>query len=235
MAEKNNIKGKKIIKRTLLIIIVCLLVLVCVFCALKYASDSLSSDKMIVQKEEVYPTITPYPANFGEDVTKNAEYVRLNTHVMYKYPDGNMYSLEDIPEALTDSGMTFFKEYFQLLKDGNYEKYPDLFTDTYKKNPVGFEKDVNRIFPPQKVYDIVVQEMLVTQGDNEDYTYEKRDCEFGIYVVSYKIFRNDGYLRADLYERDIIRPLVFELVTFNEGKNKGKTLIKNIYTQSSVS
>ena len=94
---------------------------------------------------------------------------------------------------------------------------------------------MRRKFPPQKVYDIVVEQLLVTEGDGEDYTYEKKDCEFGIYRVSYKILRNDGYFRPDLYDDEIVRPLVFELVTFNEGKNEGKTFIKNLYTQSSVS
>lgn len=235
MSNDKNIKGKKIIKRAFLIIIICLVVLGGVFAVLKLVSDSLSSGKSIVQKDEVYPTITPYAPKFDEDVTKVDDYMQYNTNVMYKYPDGNVYAVTDIPDALTDGGIAFFGNYFDLLKKGNYKNYPDLFTDTYKKNPVGFEKDVKRVFPPQKVYDITVEQLLVTEGDGKDYTYEKSDCEFGIYRVSYKILRNDGYFRPDLYDDEIVRPIIFELVTFNEGENKGKTFIKNLYTQSSVS
>lgn len=236
MSNDKNIKGKKTIKRVLLIIVVCLLALGAIFGVLKFVVDKFFSDKIIRQKDEVYPTITPYAPNFEEDVTKVEDYMKKNTFVMYKYPDGNTYALEDekIPKELIDDGMKFFINYFDLLKKGNYKDYPELFTDTYKKELYGFEQDVNRVFPPQKVYDIEVSPLLLTEGDGNDYAYENCDCEFGIYEVTYRILRNDGYFRADLYDENIARPLIFELVTFNEGENKGKTLIKNVYTKSSI-
>lgn len=223
-------REKRLVKTILLWVIA----FVAVGCAIIYI-PSLFADESgvyeqisVTQIDEVYPTINPYPADFDKD---------LSTHdpiIMYEYPDGNAYAIRDIPKDVQNEAHRFFIEYFDVLKTGNSEKYAALFTKSYKKDPKGFEKDFTRVFPPQKLFDIKVTELLRSTDTTVDYNYEGKKCFFGYYLVSYKIDKNDGMFRRDLYSREIERPLVFELVTFDKDTENEVTLIKNLYTQSSI-
>jgi hypothetical protein len=153
---------------------------------------------------------------------------------MYEGPDGNSYSVRDIPDVNKHEAHRFFEKYFDILKKGDRSSYGALFTKSYKNDPKGFEKEFTREFPPQELYDITVREMLRSTDSSKKYTYEGKECFFGYYLVSYKIRRNDGFFRRDLYAEGVERPLVFELVTFNKDTSEEQTLIKNIYTESSI-
>ncbi len=226
-------KDKRLVKRILITVLILLAVLGALagIITLLQGKAESAGEEIIRQKDEVYPTLNPFPADFNTDISTLKDYTGLGISVMYEYTDGNRLDIADISAGNKNEGQKFFEEYFDILKKGDCEKYAKLFTDSYLKTPVGFEKTPDRIFPPQKVYDILVEEIMRTSGSTLEYKYENRDCDFGIYRVSYRIYKNDGYFRPDLYSENITRPLIVELVTFKDG---GETLIKNIYTESSI-
>lgn len=226
-------KRKKILFTALKVIFILLILLVAAAIIAGFVSDRLMSDNSaeVHQIAEIYPTLTPFPADFDTDISTLEEYMSLGTGVMYKFPDGNSFDIADIPDGQKSSEQKFFADYFDVLKKGDYKRYPSLFTEKYKRDPVGFEKDFERQFPPQKVYDIIAEELYKTSGDGKEYTYDGEKCDFSIFRVSYRIYRNDGYFRPDLYDESLVRPLYFELVTFSDS---GKTFIKNLYTETSI-
>ncbi len=231
---ENKKRDKRIVRTILITVFSALIVLGALAFGITLLQDSSKkTEEIIRQKDEVYPTLTPFPADFTTDIETIHEYTSLGTDIMYEYSDGSIFAIENLSENTKHEGHRFFENYFGILKKGEYEKYPDLFTESYTKTPLGFEKEPSRTFPPQKVYDILVEEIMRTKGSTGDYTYEGKKCAFGIYRVSYRIYRNDGYFRPDLYTENLIRPLIVELVTFGDGKDE-MTFIKNIYTESSI-
>ena len=227
---------KKVLKKAFIIICLVLIVLTALYLLTKPVSESLSENSnFIAQIEEVYPTYTPFPAKWNVDLSKDEEYLTLDSNIMYgEGESGSLYSLGDFFSGNMNEGQKFFMEYFRVLREGDYEKYPSLFTDKYKKVPSEkrFEKNVERQFPPQRVHDITVREMG-RYGD------EKNGVIHGIYYVDYKISKNDNLFRNDIgWSADIgsetSRPLYFQLITHNPGTDNEKTYIANMYTESSM-
>lgn len=224
-------KEKKAVKRIVIIVAIVSIVVLTAWSVSEFLGKNETQYEFVVhQKEEIYPTINPFPADFDKDLS---DYKPL---IMYKYKDrGLTASLNDIPESDQNEGQRFFAKYFDIVINGDYKNYASLFTESYKKTPNGFEKDFTRQFPPQELFDIRVEEILPeTVESDTKYTYEGKNCSFSCYLVSYKINKNDGYFRRDLYSREVERPLVFELVTFDKGTSKEVTYIRNMYTESSI-
>ncbi len=226
--DKN--KKKSILKRIILIVLVSLAALV----ALYFILGALSPDENIhktKQKDEVYETFTPFAADWDKNVYEDEQYRTLSTDVFYGYDElgGNLLTLDFI-SGQEHEGHRFFETYFDILKKGDYAAYSELFHKDYAEED-SFEKNTGRSFPPQMVYDIVVREL----GRFED---DKKNIS-GVYLVEYKIHKNDCLFRNDIgYSAEInsyiTRPLVFELSTENAGEKDEKTLITNIYTTSSI-
>ena len=240
MSDKiTDIKSKKklYLKRICMVLLILLVVLSAVYFVTKHLNDKVvDSESFVEQIEEAYPTYTPFPAEWNVDLSKDAEYLSLNTKIMYGEGEtGSVYSLEDF-YTTKDAGQKFFEEYFRILKEGDYESYPGLFTDKYKKvdSSKRFEKYIEKQFPPQRVHDITVRKLFSMSG-----SYEGKPCINGIYIVDYKINRNNNLFRNDIgwnaeYEVETSRPLYFELVTLNPDTDKEQTYIRNMYTESSM-
>ena len=230
MDEKQ--RKKRLLKRICLIVLVIFAVLSVVYIAVKLVSDSVVSDApFIAQIEESYPTYTPFPAEWKVDLSQDGDYARLNTGIMYGEGEtGSMYSLEDFYSSYKNEGQKFFEEYFRILKEGDYEKYPSLFTDSYKKTDASkrFEKNVERQFPPQRVHDITVRVL----GRFED---SEKNIIHGVYLVDYKINKNSNLFRNDIgwnseLEIETSRPLFFHLITDKNNVTK----ISNMYTETTM-
>lgn len=235
--NKTDVKNKKklLLKRICIITAIVFVLLAVFYFITKSLNDNVVQDHSFVEQlAEVYPTYTPFPAEWDADLSKDEDYLSFSPVIMYgEGESGSVYSLEDF-YTTKDSGQKFFEEYFRILKEGDYENYPSLFTEKYKDTDasIRFEKHIDRQFPPQRVYDITVRKILSVQG-----TYDGKKCLRSVYWVDYKINKNSNLFRNDIgreNERDISRPLYFELVTFDEGTNKEVTLIHNMYTESSM-
>lgn len=229
-------RKKYYLKKVCITILVLFVILVAIFFAAKLLSDNIVPDEPFIEQiSEVYPTFTPFPAEWNADLSSDEDYLSLNTAIMYGNGEsGSLYSLEDFYASYKHEGQKFFEEYFRILREGDWEKYPSLFTDSYKKADVSkrFEKNVNREFPPQRVHDITVREM-------GRYENAETNVIYGIYVVDYKINRNSNLFRNDIgwnaeYGVETSRPLYFHLVTHNPGTEKETTLISNMYTETTL-
>ena len=233
---QDKAKRKKTLAKACIIVCLVMIALSAVYFIMKPVSESLSeSGNYIEQIPEVYPTYTPFPAEWNVNLMGDSDYLLLNTNIMYGEGDtGSLYSLEDFYEGNMHEGQKFFLEYFKILRQGDYEKYPSLFSDKYKKIPAEkrFEKNIERQFPPQRVHDILVREI----GRFED---KEKNVIYGVYFVDYKIDRNNNLFRNDIGRNsdlgiDTSRPLYFELVTKNPHTDSEETHIANMYTESSM-
>ena len=102
-------------------------------------------------------------------------------------------SADDADRA--DAAALFFIDYFDALAHGETEKYNAMFTDKYYET-----HDRQADFPEQRVYDVHVTLLDAVDGDSR-----------ASYMVDYKIKRNTGTFRRDIYS-DSSRPLIFDLV-----------------------
>ena len=230
-------RKKYYLKKGIIITFVILVILAVVYAAaglvLKQVTESGS---FIEQIEEVYPTYTPFPAEWNADLSTDPEYLSLNTKIMYgEGESSSLYSLEDF-YTQKNYGQRFFEEYFRILREGDYESYPLLFSDKYKKLDPSkrFEKNIDRQFPPQRVHDITVRHLFSEAG-----THDGKACLHSIFHVDYKINKNSNLFRNDIgwnpeYAAETSRPLYFELITFDAGTDKEKTYIGNMYTESTI-
>lgn len=229
-------RKKYYLKRACTIILIAFVILGAVLLVAKLASDSIVTDEPFIEQiAEVYPTFTPFPAEWKANLSTDEDYLSLNTAIMYGVGESSsLYSLEDFYASYKHEGQKFFEEYFRILREGDYERYPALFTDSYKKADASkrFEKNVEREFPPQRVHDITVREM-------GRYENTEKNVIYGIYCVDYKINRNSNLFRNDIgwnaeYGVETSRPLYFHLVTTNPGTENEKTLISNMYTETTL-
>ncbi len=240
--KKNKVKihNKKTKKQKLIIgacaVALCLAVMAVAGALIDNSKKNDPSLLPVVQTEDDYLTKSfrnYYPTDFDADIMSDEEYTALDRQVKYTDSSGSTYSLEDVSESNLNEGQRFFKAYFDTVISGSYEEYPGMFSESYKNDTPGFEKYVDRVFPPQRVYNITVKEIARTDVDDTSYTYDGKPCVFGFYEVEFMILKNDGCFRRDLPE-NASRPLIFELVTFDAGTENEKTYIKNLYTPSSL-
>lgn len=232
-------RKKRLLKRIILILVIVLAVLFVAYIVLGALFDYVK--KPVEQKEEKYQTFNHYDTQAKEewkniDIFSDEEYTNLDYKPHFTSPSlGGTYLLEDIPSGIENEAHRFFKSYFDIVQNGRYENYPDLFSAKYKETLTGFEKNVNREFPPQKLYNINIEEL----GRFEGKVVEDKECTIGLYKVSFLIHKNDGLFRSDIGRDlnlgvDVARPLLFELVTFDAGTENEKTYINNLYTESSI-
>lgn len=226
---------KKIVKffRIIIVLLAALLLVCALLSALLYFIRKSDKDSKITEDDYLTKSFRDYyEEDYDADILKDEDYLELNREILYSEPSGYEYYISRNNFDSLDESQKFFVQYFDVLVSGEYEKYPNLFAKGYINNPDGFEKNPNRKFTKQRIYDINVT--FLGESDNtKNYTYDGKKCAFSFYEVSYSILKNDGTFRRDLAER-AKRPLVFELVTLLEGKNAGKTYIKNLYTKQSI-
>lgn len=233
---KNN---KKTLKKFFSYIAITIAGLICLclilYCVLFLIKQSHKND--IVSSGNDYQSKnfrTYFPADFDVDLSKDKEYLKLDSLIHYTYPDGQTFAIQQLDKSVLNEGQRFFVKYFDIATYGKSNEYSSLFTKEYQKNPKGFEKDPYRIFAPQRIYDISVRELARTEKSDTSFTYDGNPCVFGFYIVDFKILKNDGLFRRDI-EENASRPLIFELVTFDAGTQNETTYIKNLYTPDSVS
>lgn len=140
-----------------------------------------------------------YEADYNLNIFEDKKYMSSDRSVYYfEYGSGEPITSEninDLPEAAK-----FFEEYFRIVINGEYEKYPLLFTEKYKQ----YNK-IPQPFTKQKVYDIQV-ELTDQQTVNED----GKEILANIYTVRYKIKDNNGTFRSDIGS-NTNKPLIFVL------------------------
>ena len=191
-----------------------------------------ATEDRIVNVPYEHPTYPAFAVDYDKNVYENERFKELNLDLTYEELESGLVYTLDRPIGAEHEGHRFFKAYFEMLRSGNYEIYPSLFAESYVPE-TSYEQDINRMFPPQMVYDVKIDEI-----GRQKSTYDGKSCVRGVYTVNYRILENDLLFRRDIgydaeKEKDVARALIFELITFDYGKPTEKTYIHNLYTETS--
>ena len=121
----------------------------------------------------------------------------------------------DVPTPLTLVWLKVTRPFTDRRLSPRWEKLNEMFTDKYfEENDSYSEK-----FPMQKIFDIEI--IRYRYSNPEHYDAEFDDYYF---IVSYKIYRNDGLFRDDI-DGESSLPQMFEIFVYDNGEIK----INNIF------
>lgn len=138
--------------------------------------------------------------DYDLDVTTVPEYMEKDRMLHYKYGAEELGIESKFEKYGRD--VKFFRDYFDTVIAGDWEKYNTLFTDHYYES----EKPRNR-FSPQMLYDLQIEKLWSeVEGDGERFAYN----------VSYRIYDNDGTYRNDLDDGGS-KVLYYEIVDTGDG------------------
>lgn len=193
---------KKVLGIAIMCIAVCLVILFAVSEALPHIAKNAKK-----QTEREFETKIFYDAERITDQQLSA-YDTFVTDIYYKsngqetlITDGNYYETGGCEAVL-------FGKYIEAIKSGNNISYAECFDQNYD-----FENGIDRFargdetFPPQRLYDIHVEEL--------DRKYdESLGLTAAIFSVTYRIYLNTGDFRTDI--TDDTAPLIF--ITMSDGQ-----------------
>ena len=160
--------------------------------------------------------------DYSENIEEDLKYMDLDRMLYYSVGNETFQIIDD-PEAIGNCCVLFYN-YFENLKDGDYQRYYFLFTDKYKEeygNTNPFTKKELK-YTPQKVYNIKVTLLQSTFLENGNANGEYVGSTIHYFDVEYCIKDNNGTYRRDILSNES-RALVFEVIETN-----GKPLINDI-------
>ena len=114
------------------------------------------------------------------------------------------FAITDDDYAKHGAVVEFFGLYFKTIIRGNSTTYNTFFTDNYYKTNKAYGE-----FPPQMLYDILIEQLSMTENDDKTVTYQ--------FNVSYKIHKNTGTFRNDI-DSDSSKVLYYELIEYPNGR-----------------
>jgi len=196
MATKIRISTKAVVITVLVIVLAALLAVVLFYLSVRSEGRDATFRN---------PDLTFAEADYSRDILADPFYLRYNRDIMYtEYGYGEPVTAENC-NTLGDWA-EFFYNYFNTVIKGDYNKYPEYFTDAYLKT-----HDLPERFTMQRIYDINVE--LFSRDGIE---YNGADAVCSRYIVSYRIQYNNGTFRADISGEDL-RPLLFTLIEDDGG------------------
>lgn len=227
---------KRNLIRAIKIVVIVFAVLLAVYFVLSYVDSSLKLDGHKVYDGLDYSnnsavSVDYYNADYSVDIFTDEEYLKKDRVV--RYVDGNVtIVLDEYDDILLDAGQRFFKRYFDAVIHGDYESYGEMIAKDYDGNPIIYgEAPQNAKFPMQRLYDITVKKLAVS--DDAGNRYNGKHAVFGVYEVSYRVMKNDGDFRLGL-PSDKIVPVIYETATTNVGTSSEKTVITRTYLYDNI-
>lgn len=212
MASENNIpstgaavKGNKTKKKKMIIAILAVTVLGAISWVLTEHPEIFrkEEEKITSMYSDEIKTYLFYPIDYELDVTKDDTYMGLNRYVYYKN-GAETFAITDGNYAFHGPAVEFFGLYFQTIIRGNAKTYNTFFTDNYYKTNKAYDS-----FPPQMLYDILIEQLSMTENEDKTVTYK--------FNVSYKIHKNTGTFRNDI-DSDSSKVLYYELIEDRDGR-----------------
>lgn len=228
--RKNLIKAVKYVVIAFAVLGILYFVLSAVNSCLKKDNETNNPDEMHFNPEGIL-SVDYFEPDYDVDILAEKEYLAMNRCV--RYTDGNVsIVLDEYAEDELDAGQRFFKDYFNTVISGDYEHYHSFFDDESEVNPAVYGKNPKtKKFPMQRLYDINVKKLFVSEDENNVYNGKK--AVFGVYEVSYCIMKNDGEFRLGLPSDKII-PVVYQTATTGAGTENEKTVITKAYLYEDI-
>ncbi len=147
-----------------------------------------------------------------EDYEAYPEYLELDRYLYYKNGNETVGVIDKTRDSFGKE-VLFFEKYFEAIINGDCEEYNSLFTEKYFATHEKMGE-----FTPQMVYGMEIEEVYENETNGV--------LTFG-FDVNYKIFRNNGTFRDDIYS-DATRTQYIE-VTDSEGDFKISALKFYVY------
>ncbi len=178
-------------KKTVILILSCVLALVLVASVTVYILHCLDNSKSNTG-------IFYYPVDYDENIFENAAYMSFRRDLMYG-ANGveQIFSLKDDFEEATDE-CKFFLRYFDAIINGKYEEYTSYFVDGF------FDEDPK--FTMQMLY-----EPYVSAHSSSKENVDGKDVTLLNFYVRYKIFKNNGTFRRGIDSNSAV-PQIYQLI-----------------------
>ncbi len=153
------------------------------------------------------PFLKFYEPDWETDILSDPEYLAMKGEIMYAPSDSQSIA---VPEgqylSYGGKGLNFMAEYVNTVISGDHEKLNSMFTESYFENNEAYED-----FPQQKIFDIKIKKYPYN-----DQAYDSTSIEDEYYIITYKIYHNDGLFRDDIDEESELAQL-FELLIYSDG------------------
>ena len=172
----------------------------------------LTENPQLFRKEEQEPTsmysdeiktFLFYPIDHDLDINADPVYRELDRYVYYKNGP-ETFAITDDDYARHGPAVAFFGMYFKTVIRGSTKTYNTYFTENYYKTNKPYDD-----FPPQMLYDILIEQLSMTENEDKTVTYA--------FNVSYKIHKNTGTFRNDI-DSDSSKVLYYELIEDRDGR-----------------
>ena len=146
-------------------------------------------DPSLKQDEVVYIDVnnffyTPEYADSVKDMEGYDEYRELDTLIHYTNGALTLAIQNSNRDSFSDD-VLFFEDYFEAIINGDCEGFNDCYSEQWLST-----HEAKEPFTPQMVYDMNIEKLSETTSD---------DVKTCAYNVMYKIFRNNGTFRDDIY------------------------------------
>lgn len=209
MKDKTENNGKKRLLKIAIIILAVFAVLVLFDFALEKGLFDRPQQDDTGTREPIFF----FNPDYDFDIFTDEAYLDLDRSLHFSDDGGTSTAILTDENSYNSAHRTarFFKEYFDAVIMGDYEKYNSLFTDEYLKKNGAKDR-----FTMQMIYNM--EAVLLRSEDHDDGTtlYE--------FEVRYAIRRNNGTFRDDL-DSGVTRP---QLYVIREGSDTGSLLIAAI-------
>ena len=208
---------KTITPRTVIILLSAVLV-VSAFFLIRWLYDNSDEDKgkyvpdewLQIDTNKREPEIYLYTPDWETDIHTLPAYQLLVQDIYYSKDGWNGIAVDKGSYvSVGGKGLKFMADYVETVINGDHEKLNSLFTEAYFKDNKKYEA-----FPQQKIFDVVITE----------YQYSSPEYDYGsindlYYVISYRIYRNDGLFRDDIDDVTEL-PQLFKLLVYSDGSIK---------------
>lgn len=151
-----------------------------------------------------------YTPDWETDINTLAGYKALVSDIIFS-PDGaNAVAVDkNTYVSVGGKGLKFMADYVDTVIGGDHEKLNSLFTEKYFEDHPKYSA-----FPQQKLYDV-----RITQYKYHSPEYNYGDVNDLYYIISYKIYRNDGLFRDDIDDSCEL-PQLLKLLVYSDGTIK---------------
>ena len=169
----------------------------------KYYQDNWLTDP-IPDREAILDIYVP---DWESDIYTVKGYLEVMNDLKY-FPDGSNSTTLSKNEYLQFGGkpLVFLGEYFDALLRGDNEAINKMYSENYFKSHDKFSE-----FPKQKLFDIKVLKYYYN-----DPAYDYTNCDDYYFIVSYKIYHNDGLFRKDIDEHSEL-PQLIKILIYDDG------------------
>lgn len=151
-----------------------------------------------------------YTPDWETDISTVDAYQELVNDIIFS-PDGSNTVAVDKSTYVSvgGNGLKFMADYVDTIISGDHEKLNSMFTDDYFKDHKKYSA-----FPQQKLFEVRITKYSYLAPE-----YQNSNIRDYYYIISYRIYRNDGLFRDDIDDSCEL-PQLLKLLLYPDGTIK---------------